>query len=75
MKNVPGRTSQKVPASPRSPTCRTRIGLARPKLLDVAISKVERLTNLVIALLSTRGYISAEKIRSNVAGYSDSPNT
>ena len=28
--------------------------------------------NLVIALLSTRGYITAEKIRSSVAGYSDS---
>ncbi len=27
--------------------------------------------NLVIALLSTRGYITAEKIRSTVAGYSD----
>jgi proteasome accessory factor B len=39
----------------------------------VATSKVERLTNLVIALLSTRGYITAEKIRSTVAGYSDSP--
>jgi proteasome accessory factor B len=37
----------------------------------VAISKVERLVNLVIALLSTRGYITAEKIRSSVAGYSD----
>jgi proteasome accessory factor B len=35
-------------------------------------SKVERLVNLVIALLSTRGYITADKIRSNVAGYSDS---
>jgi proteasome accessory factor B len=39
----------------------------------VATSKVERLTNLVIALLSTRGYITAEKIRATVAGYSDSP--
>jgi proteasome accessory factor B len=28
--------------------------------------------NLVIALLSTRGYITAEKIRSSVAGYADS---
>jgi proteasome accessory factor B len=37
------------------------------------INKVERLVNLVIALLSTRGYITAEKIRSNVAGYADSP--
>jgi proteasome accessory factor B len=40
----------------------------------VATSKVERLVNLVIALLSTRGYITAEKIRSSVAGYSESPN-
>ncbi|OBK15301.1 helix-turn-helix transcriptional regulator [Mycobacterium asiaticum] len=39
----------------------------------MAISKVERLVNLVIALLSTHGYITAEKIRSNVAGYSESP--
>jgi proteasome accessory factor B len=39
----------------------------------VATSKVERLVNLVIALLSTRGYITADKIRSNVAGYADSP--
>jgi proteasome accessory factor B len=39
----------------------------------MAISKVERLVNLVIALLSTRGYITAEKIRCSVAGYSDSP--
>ena len=41
----------------------------------MATSKVERLVNLVIALLSTRGYITAEKIRSSVAGYSDSPST
>jgi proteasome accessory factor B len=39
----------------------------------MATSKVERLVNLVIALLSTRGYITAEKIRSTVAGYSDNP--
>ncbi|GBG39311.1 helix-turn-helix transcriptional regulator [Mycobacterium montefiorense] len=39
----------------------------------MATSKVERLVNLVIALLSTRGYITAEKIRSSVAGYSESP--
>src|ERR1700754_4176428 len=38
----------------------------------MAVSKVERLMNLVIALLSTRGYITAEKIRSSVAGYADS---
>lgn len=35
------------------------------------ISKVERLMNLVIALLSTRGYLTAERIRANVAGYGD----
>ncbi len=29
--------------------------------------------NLVIALLSTHGYITAERIRSSVAGYADSP--
>ncbi|OBI18258.1 WYL domain-containing protein [Mycobacterium sp. E2327] len=39
----------------------------------MATSKVERLVNLVIALLSTRGFVTAEKIRSSVAGYSDSP--
>lgn len=38
----------------------------------MATAKVERLVNLVIALLSTRGYITAEKIRSSVAGYADS---
>ena len=39
----------------------------------MATSKVERLMNLVIALLSTHGYITAERIRSSVAGYADSP--
>ncbi|MGV0790962.1 helix-turn-helix transcriptional regulator [Mycolicibacterium sp. XJ1819] len=39
----------------------------------MAISKVERLMNLVIALLSTRGFITAERIRETVSGYSDSP--
>ncbi|SPM42270.1 protein pafB [Mycobacterium numidiamassiliense] len=39
----------------------------------MATSKVERLVNLVIALLSTRGYITAEKIRTSVAGYAESP--
>ena len=39
----------------------------------MATSKVERLVNLVIALLSTRGFITADKIRSSVAGYSESP--
>jgi proteasome accessory factor B len=35
----------------------------------VAISKVERLMNLVIALLSTRSFITAERIRQTVYGY------
>jgi proteasome accessory factor B len=39
----------------------------------VAISKVERLMNLVIALLSTRNYITADRIRSTVLGYADCP--
>ncbi|HEX3545155.1 MAG TPA: YafY family protein [Mycobacterium sp.] len=38
----------------------------------MAISKVERLMNLVIALLSTRAFITAERIRETVYGYSDS---
>jgi proteasome accessory factor B len=37
----------------------------------VAISKVERLMNLVIALLSTRNFITAERIRETVSGYSE----
>ncbi|UYP17228.1 YafY family transcriptional regulator [Rhodococcus sp. Z13] len=37
----------------------------------MAISKVERLVNLVIALLSTRQFVTAEKIRASVAGYAD----
>jgi proteasome accessory factor B len=39
----------------------------------VTISKVERLMNLVIALLSTRNYITADRIRSTVLGYADCP--
>jgi proteasome accessory factor B len=38
----------------------------------VAINKVERLMNLVICLLATRQYLSAEQIRASVAGYQDS---
>ncbi|MGW5383367.1 helix-turn-helix transcriptional regulator [Nocardia sp. NPDC003963] len=37
----------------------------------MAISKVERLMNLVIALLSTRQFLTAERIRESVAGYED----
>jgi len=38
----------------------------------VAITKVERLMNLVICLLSTRQFLTAEKIRHSVAGYDES---
>jgi proteasome accessory factor B len=38
----------------------------------VGVSKVERLMNLVIALLSTHSYLTAERIRRSVAGYHDS---
>lgn len=41
-------------------------------LYRVAISKVERLMNLVIALLSTRQFLTAERIRDSVAGYEES---
>ena len=34
-------------------------------------AKIERLMNLVIALLSTRSYLTAEKIRKTVIGYGD----
>ncbi|MGO4444978.1 helix-turn-helix transcriptional regulator [Mycobacterium sp. 2YAF39] len=37
----------------------------------MAISKVERLMNLVIALLSTRTFITADRIRDTVSGYAD----
>ena len=37
----------------------------------MAIAKVERLVNLVIALLSARGYLTAERIRATVYGYGD----
>ena len=39
----------------------------------MGISKVERLMNLVIALLSTRNFITAERIRKTVLGYADCP--
>ncbi|MEV0946754.1 YafY family protein [Rhodococcus sp. NPDC049939] len=38
----------------------------------MSISKIERLTNLVICLLSTNQYLTAEKIRKSVAGYENS---
>jgi proteasome accessory factor B len=40
----------------------------------VSTVRAERLVNLVLCLLSTRQYLSAEKIRTIVPGYADSPN-
>lgn len=39
----------------------------------MGISKVERLMNLVIALLATRNYLPADRIRKTVLGYSECP--
>jgi proteasome accessory factor B len=39
----------------------------------VATARAERLVNLVLCLLSTRQYLTAERIRAIVPGYSDAP--
>jgi len=39
----------------------------------VSVIRAERLVNLVLCLLSTRQYLSAERIRDIVPGYSDAP--
>ncbi|GAB3884485.1 hypothetical protein GCM10029964_045580 [Kibdelosporangium lantanae] len=39
----------------------------------VSVARAERLVNLVLCLLSTRQYLSAERIRSIVPGYGDAP--
>jgi proteasome accessory factor B len=44
-----------------------------PNVAPTKISKVERLMNLVIAMLSTRGYLTADWVRTNVIGYADCP--
>nr|WP_042192004.1 WYL domain-containing protein [Kibdelosporangium sp. MJ126-NF4]CEL20424.1 FIG005453: Putative DeoR-family transcriptional regulator [Kibdelosporangium sp. MJ126-NF4] len=40
----------------------------------MSIARAERLVNLVLCLLSTRQFLSAERIRSIVPGYADAPN-
>jgi proteasome accessory factor B len=40
----------------------------------VSTARAERLVNLVLCLLSTRQYLSADRIRTIVPGYADSPN-
>ncbi|MFM9032839.1 MAG: helix-turn-helix transcriptional regulator [Mycobacterium sp.] len=42
-------------------------------MASTRINKVERLTNLFIALLTTRNYLTAERIREIVIGYGESP--
>jgi proteasome accessory factor B len=39
----------------------------------VSVARAERLVNLVLCLLSTRQYLSAERIRGIVPGYADAP--
>lgn len=43
------------------------------RVVPTKIQKVERLTNLFIALLSTSRFLTAEKIRATVGGYGDCP--
>ncbi len=64
-------TRSKSAARP-APTPPRTAGAPPITLYRVAISKVERLMNLVIALLSTRQFLTAERIRDSVAGYEDS---
>ncbi|CAM3973444.1 YafY family protein [Kibdelosporangium persicum] len=41
----------------------------------MSIARAERLVNLVLCLLSTRQFLSADRIRAIVPGYADAPNT
>lgn len=41
--------------------------------MSVSSARSERLVNLVLCLLSTRQYLSAERIRTTVAGYNEAP--
>lgn len=43
------------------------------RVRDVSTARAERLVNLVLCLLSTRSYLTAERIRGIVPGYSDAP--
>ena len=54
------------PDCPRSPR-------AGPYDADVSSVRAERLVNLVLCLLSTRQFLSAERIRAIVPGYADAP--
>ncbi len=43
------------------------------RVRDVSTARAERLVNLVLCLLSTRSYLTADRIRGIVAGYADAP--
>ena len=45
----------------------------RAKLRSVSTARAERLVNLVLCLLSTKQYLPADKIRTIVPGYGDTP--
>src|SRR3954453_5650086 len=49
-------------------------GPGRRTMPDVSSARAERLGNLVLCLLSTRQFLSAERIRTIVPGYADAPN-
>ena len=49
-------------------------GRRRRTMPDVSSARAERLVNLVLCLLSTRQFLSAERIRTIVPGYADAPN-
>ncbi len=60
------RTGAGAAATTRAATRRSRSGIS---FEDMAARRAERLVNLVICLLSTRQFISAERIRDAVPGY------
>ena len=49
-------------------------GRRRRTMPDVSSARAERLVNLVLCLLSTRQFLTAERIRTIVPGYADAPN-
>src|SRR4030081_1577964 len=43
------------------------------RVRGVSVARAERLVNLVLCLLSTRQYLTADRIRRIVPGYADAP--
>jgi proteasome accessory factor B len=52
---------------------RPRAGWRPPYHADVSSARAERLVNLVLCLLSTRQFLTADRIRAIVPGYADAP--